>query len=290
MPIAFSCPHCGKSTTVADQFAGQSGPCAACGKTITIPAPSLPPSGGISGAAAGGAAAGGVLTAVIIGLVAVVGVLVVCGGILVALLLPAVQQARSAGRRMQSANNLKQMGIAIHMYHDMYNELPPAVVKDGSGKPLYSGMVLLLPFLEQDQIYRQFDLTKPWDADENRGLSMTDLAFLRNPNSPNPAPGTTDYLFVGGPQSLLGADGKRTFADCRDGTSNTMVLVEVKGNTRSWAEPAVWTPDQPLDSDTVNVVNVAMADGSVRAIDKNTPKQQLILLSNPSDGMPVNLP
>ncbi len=290
MPIAYSCPHCGKSTTVADQYAGPSGPCAACGKTITLPTPPLPSSGGISGAAAGGVAAGGVLMAVVIGLVAVVAVLVVCGGILVALLLPAVQQARTAGRRMQSSNNLKQMAIAIHMYHDRYNELPPAVVKDASGKPLYSGMVLLLPFLEQDHIYRQFDLTKPWDADENRGLSMTDLVVLRNPNSPNPTPGTTDYLFVGGRQSLLDAGGKRTFADCRDGTSNTLVLVEVKGNTRSWAEPAVWTPEQPLDSDTPQVVMAAMADGSVRAIDKNTPQQQLIMLSNPQDGVPVELP
>jgi hypothetical protein len=287
MPIAFSCPHCGKQTTVAEQYAGQSGPCAACGQTITIPMPP-PSSGKIAGAAAVGA--GGVATAIIISLVAVVGVLVVCGGILIALLLPAVQQARTAGRRMQSSNNLKQIMIAIHNYHDTYNELPPAVVKDASGKPLYSGMVLLLPYLEQDHIYRQFDLTKPWDADENRALSATDFAFLRNPNSPNPVRGTTDYLFVGGPQSLLDGTGKRTFANCRDGTSNTMVLVEVKGNSRSWAEPAVWTPGQPFDSDTPNVVNVGMADGSVHAVPKNTPQQQLILLSNPSDGTAVTLP
>ena len=287
MPIAFSCPHCGKHTTVADQYAGQSGPCAACGKTITIP---LPTKGIGAPAAAAAAAGGGAAAAIIIGLVAVVGVLVVCGGILVALLLPAVQQARGAARRMQSANNLKQIMIAIHMYHDAYNELPPAVVRDESGKPLYSGMVLLLPFLEQEHLHRQFDLDKPWDAPENQAVAATNLPFFRNPSSPVVGQGITDYGFVGGPQSLLDTPGRKTWADCPDGTSNTMLVVEVKGNTRSWAKPFVWSPDQPLDSDTVNAIQVGMADGSVRALPRNLPQVEIQKLANPRDGLPVNLP
>jgi uncharacterized protein DUF1559 len=286
MPIAFSCPHCGKYTTVADQYAGQSGPCAACGKSITIPVTTS----GISAPAVAAAAGGGLAAAVIIGLLAAVAALVVCGGILLALLLPAVQQARGAARRMQSTNNMKHILLAVHMYHDNYKELPPAVVKDANGKPLYSGMVLLLPYLEQDHLYGQFDLSKPWDAPENLALAKTNLPFLRNPSSPLVGQGTTDYLFVGGPQSLLDAPGRRTLADCLDGTSNTMVLVEVKGNTRSWAEPAVWTVDQPLDSDTAGVVNVGLADGSVHALSRNLPPQEVQKLANPRDGLPVNLP
>ena len=288
MPIAFACPHCGKSTTVADQYAGQTGPCAACGKTITIPYASPPSSGVAAGTAA--AAGGGIAAAIIIGLVAVVGVLVVCGGILIALLLPAVQQARSAARRMQSSNNMKQIMLAVHMYHDRYQQLPPAVVKDADGKPMYSGMVLLLPYLDLGHIADQFDTSKPWDAPENAPLSRMSLPIFMNPSAVPGQPGKSDYLFVGGPQSLLGVDGRRTFADCRDGTSNTLVLVEVKGHTQSWAAPDVWTPDQPFDSDTIQVVNVGMADGSVRAISKDTPQQQIRLLADPKDGAPVNLP
>lgn len=286
MPIAFSCPHCGKATTVADQYAGQSGPCAACGRTITIPHASAYPAVSPPAAAAAG---GGIAMALIIGLIAIAGGLVVCGGILVALLLPAVQQTRGAARRVHSANNMKQIVIALHNYHDTYKQFPPAVVKDADGKPMYSGMVLLLPFVEQLHVFNQFDQNKPWDAPENMHLSQMDLAIFKNPSAaPGPA-GKTDYLFVGGPQSLLGADGRRSLANCTDGSTNTMVLVEVKGNSQSWAAPAVWTPDQPLDSDTVNAVNVGMADGSVRALPKSFPQEQLRLLADPRDGNRINL-
>src|SRR4029079_12683704 len=98
MPIPYSCPHCGKQFSVAEQYAGQTGPCAACGKPITIP-------GAVGGYAykpqpSGG---GGALSVIAIVLVVLV---VLCGGGGVALLLPAVQAAREAARRAQSTNNL----------------------------------------------------------------------------------------------------------------------------------------------------------------------------------------
>jgi len=288
MPIAFSCPHCGKSTSVADQFAGQSGPCAACGRTITIPVSSIKGSYGSAAGSSGGAGAVIGVIAALIGIV-VLGV-AACAGIAFFAVRGGMQQAQTAARQMGSTNNLKQILIAIHSYHDQYGELPPAIVKDGNGKPLYSGFVLLLPYLEQPQLQRQFDLSKAWDAPENQPISMLDLRIFKNPNAPSSIPGKSDYLFVGGPQSLLGADGKRRLSDCLDGTSNTIVLVEVKGNAHSWAEPVVWTPDQLFDSDTQNGVVVGFADGSVRTMPKATPMQQLRLLADPKDGTPVSIP
>ena len=95
MPIPFTCPHCGLETTVADQYAGQTGPCSRCGKPITIPGtpgapgtPFYPPPKPASKA-----------PILIIALAVAVPVVLVCGGILVALLLPAVQAAREAARR-----------------------------------------------------------------------------------------------------------------------------------------------------------------------------------------------
>src|SRR5262245_48949678 len=165
MAISYSCPHCSKQFSVADQFAGQTGPCAACGKPITIPMAT----GGSGGAVAAGVGIG--VTLLVVFGVAVIGMLM-CAGVLVARLLPAVQAAREAARRMQSTNNMKQISIALINYNDVYGTLPPAVVSDASGKPLYSGRVLLLPFLEQDSLFNQFHKDEPWDSPNNLPLSQ----------------------------------------------------------------------------------------------------------------------
>src|SRR3954467_12063408 len=100
MPIPYTCPHGGKQFSVAEQFAGQTGPCAACGKPITVP---LPASGYAYTPQA--AATGSGTSGMVILVIAILASLFVCGGILVALLLPAVQAAREAARRAQSSNN-----------------------------------------------------------------------------------------------------------------------------------------------------------------------------------------
>src|ERR1700736_1935972 len=109
-------------------------------------------------------------------------------GVLIALLLPAVQKVREAASRMSCTNNLKQIGLALHNYHDANRGLPPAKINSGSSStrftPSYyanrdggvfkvynhTGFTLLLPYIEQDNLYRQFDFTKPscnssWSAD-----------------------------------------------------------------------------------------------------------------------------
>jgi len=166
MPIDFACPHCGRQTSVADQYAGQTGPCAGCGQSITIPMPGgapikhmpvTPPAGG-GGA---GPAVAAIAVAVILGVF-------VCGGILVALLLPAVQSAREAARRAQCSNNLKQIALAFHNYHDTYRTFPPAYIPDEDGNPKHSWRVLILPFLEQRALYEQYNFDEPWDSPNNR--------------------------------------------------------------------------------------------------------------------------
>ncbi len=89
--------------------------------------------------------------------------------VLVALLLPAVQQAREAARRTQCKNNLKQIGLAIHNFADVYNELPPGGVYQSSGAIRRGSLfVYLLPMLEQPAIYNQYDLRQP-DIDDTIG-------------------------------------------------------------------------------------------------------------------------
>src|SRR5262249_18311678 len=84
-----------------------------------------------------------------------------------------VASLRHRGDRTISANNLKQIGLAMPNYHDAFRNLPPAgidSVRDRDGKPILSWRVAILPFIEQEALYRQFDLTLPWDHPHNKKL------------------------------------------------------------------------------------------------------------------------
>src|SRR5438445_1900306 len=83
-------------------------------------------------------------------------------GLLFALLLPAVQKVRQAAGRAQSANNLKQYALACHNYHDTFRSFPPGVDSNG-----FSALAHLLPFVEQDTVYKQIDFNKPTTDNAN---------------------------------------------------------------------------------------------------------------------------
>jgi hypothetical protein len=288
--IPFTCPHCGKFMEVADQYGGQTGPCASCGKPVTIPAggaaPAFAPPGyGPPPSKSGG----GMGTVAIVLTVCCIG-LFLCGGVLIALLLPAVQAAREAARRMSSMNNMKQIVLAMHNYHDTYNEFPPAVVRDENGQPLYSGRVLLLPFMEQQAIYAQWDKDKAWNSPENQALASVAIPTFHDPSGQS-APGMTDYLFVTGPGTVFDGQGPRKLQDITDGTSNTLVFIEAKGMNVNWAEPRDWDVTQqpwPLPGNHPGGNLGAVADGSVRFISNKTAPQEVQKMTTRAGGEPVS--
>src|SRR5262245_43456923 len=79
-------------------------------------------------------------------------------GVLIALLLPAVQRVREAANRTTCANNLKQIGVALHHYHDAHNKIPPSRLVDHHA----TWAVLLFPYLEEDNLYRQWNIQKEY--------------------------------------------------------------------------------------------------------------------------------
>jgi DNA-directed RNA polymerase subunit RPC12/RpoP len=287
MPISYSCPHCGKQFNVADQYAGQTGPCAACGQTMTIPGAVSPPGYYAPQAAARGSS-GGMVALIII--LAVLVLMCPCG---VALLLPAVQAAREAARRSSSMNNLKQIGIALHNYHDTHGQFPPAVVTDANGQPLYSGRVLLLPFMEQQAIFNAFNKNERWDSPANMALSQTVIKTFVDPSNPNQGPDSS-YAFVTGTGSLFEAGQPIRIQNITDGTSNTLALIEVQSTGGSWAAPneidiaqlAGGLPDGSHPGG-----NLALfADASVRFISESIDPQMLQHLSTRAGGEPVMPP
>jgi hypothetical protein len=208
----------------------------------------------------------------LVGLVAVA--FAVCAGIIPAVLLPAIQAVRQSASQAQSSNNLKQLGLALHNYHDFYNCLPPAVVRDADGNPLYSGRVLLLPFMGQENLYRSFDLTQSWDSPRNQAISDTPLAIFMHPSdSASDVPGKTNYLFVSGKGTMFEADKTIHMYDITDGLSNTIAMVEVKASTTKWAQPDDLDFSLPRRLPAGSQL-VLFGDGSVRNLDpKLTPMQ-----------------
>lgn len=111
-------------------------------------------------------------------------------GVLVALLLPAVQSAREAARRMQCQNNVKQLGLALHNYHDTHMIFPPGAIwpveseieKKNNGNLGPNWVIMLLPFVEQQNLYNSFDFTKSICDSTNAGPRSTRLSFMLCPS------------------------------------------------------------------------------------------------------------
>ncbi len=296
MPIPFTCPHCGSYTNVDDRFAGQSGPCASCGQMITIPAgpPSYPayrpPQKSSSGVGIG----------VILAVVAMV--MLVCGGILVALLLPAVQGGRERARRAQCMNNLKQIGLAIHNYHDTWKCFPAAVLTDEEGTPRRSWRVAVLPFVEQNATFDAYRFEEPWDSPNNQALENFRPPAYACPSDPTIGPAETNYVMITGQGTVGGEPNEKvSFKEITDGTSNTIMAVEVAGAGISWLEPRDMSIDEAIayitdPSSTGQThahpggVNVLIADGSVHFISSTIDRQTLRAMMTRDGGEPVSIP
>lgn len=272
MPISFTCPHCGLETNVADQYAGQSGPCSGCGQTVTVPAlAGATPFAAPVAPAKSSTSVGFVVLIVVL----VLGALLLCSGIPIALLLPAVQAAREAARRSQCSNNLKQIALAMHNYHDAYGTFPPAFIPDEDGRPMHSWRVLILPYLEQGYLYEQYNFDEPWDSPANLALTFAMPSVYQCPSSLHSSdPAETSYAVIQGPGALFDGPNAYQLRDVTDGTSNTIMVVEAAGSGIQWTEPRdldleqlalrIGGPPGGIRSEHPGGVNVTIADGSVR--------------------------
>ncbi|GIX00883.1 MAG: hypothetical protein KatS3mg111_4215 [Pirellulaceae bacterium] len=208
--------------------------------------------------------------------------LLVCSGILVALLLPAIQAAREAARRTMCQNNLKQIGLALHNYASAYGTFPPAYTVDENGNKLHSWRTLILPYLGQQALYNQIDLSKPWNDPANLSLSETVLPIYNCPSIP--ASNLTTYQVIVDPQGVFPGGGKSvSIQEITDGTSGTLLVVEVAP-----AHAVPWMAIDDLDLDTFldamagtphrGIVNSVSADGAVHAIAVGVDRQMLSAL------------
>src|SRR5262245_13708538 len=142
-----------------------------------------------------------------------------------------------ASRRTQSQNNLKQIALAMHNYHDTYNMLPPAAICDKNGKPLLSWRVAILPYIEQDNLYKQFKLDEPWDSDHNKRLAMITVPtyMLPGDKTKRDFPSTYYRVFYGN-DAMFDLKNGTPFARITDGLSNVFMVVEA-ADAVPWSKP-----------------------------------------------------
>jgi RNA polymerase sigma factor (sigma-70 family) len=220
--------------------------------------------------------------------------------------------AQTAARRTKSMNNLKLIALAMHNYHDTYNHFPPPAIYSKNGKALLSWRVALLPFLEQDNLYKQFKLDESWDSPHNKAVAQAMPAIYAPVGALYKQPDKTYYqVFVGTGAVFEGGAGKRrpasrtsgstgtetstggtvskppeielgrgiSIPQITDGTSITILVVEA-GTPVFWSKPEdlPFVPGQALPKlgGLFNGgFNAAFADGSVHWISKDADPETL---------------
>jgi prepilin-type processing-associated H-X9-DG protein len=190
----------------------------------------------------------------------------------------ATTKATSAAAVQRSANNLKQIALAMHTYHDTNGNFPPAAVCDKKGKPQLSWRVLILPYIEQNELYKQFKLDEPWDSVNNKKLLAKMPGVYAMPGKSKPGDTDTYYrVFVDNGAGFDWIMGSK-ITTITDGTSNTLMVVTA-ADAVPWTKPdeLEFDPEKDMTKLIGMVVNgkaqVAMFDGSVRTLTKLPSKE-----------------
>ncbi len=230
-------------------------------------------------------------------------------GILAAILTPQIQQAREAARRSSCKCNLKQLGLALHNYHEANGCFPPAYVTDGKGRPMHSWRVLILPYIDQAALYAKYKFDEPWDGPHNiRLLDEIPPIYKCPSHCPSPRkvaglpsrfgllacstlgtvsssqqPRCTNYAAVLGKDCVFRGAQPVSIGDITDGTSNTVLVGEVTDSDILWTKPEdINVAKHPqmgdrmgFSSDHQTGAFFLMGDGSVRFISAATPQSTI---------------
>jgi hypothetical protein len=214
------------------------------------------------------------------------------------------------------SNNLRQVAIAAHNYHDVYQTFPLQQQPDATGKPGLSWRVSLLPFIEEDALYRQFDLQQAWDRPANRALAAHHIRLYHCPAETNNRGNETSYVAIAGDDTCWPASKPIELRAIRDGSSNTILFAETHDSGIAWPEPRDleydkldWrlqgTPGNSISSShgprvtyfdgssklkQRTDVNVVMADGSTHRLSRDIDPEVLRQMVHRRDGLPKELP
>ena len=294
MPFIFTCPHCQTKTQVEDRYSGMSGECVSCGRSIQIPQ-------FVSSVRKGGAVTGKPNP---FGWVIAASVVMVLLGCLVFAIVrfggDTVQ--RLSNNRMQntSMRNLQKIASALNAYAAKHGAYPPPAVLDPvTNKPMVSWRVLILPFLDEENLFQQYDLSKSWDAPENMQVTYQMPSVFRHPNAQSYAY-DSDYYLIVGKNTMFPPTGPVDPKTMLDSPNQTILVCEGKPTnlTGMWTEPVDMDfakmsglingsqsddPGQLMD----NGAAMATVDGRPHFLPDTTPIATFNALVTPNGGEPL---
>jgi hypothetical protein len=193
-------------------------------------------------------------------------------------------------------NRFKQIVLGIFNYESAKGSFPAAASYSDEGKPLLSWRVLILPYVDQVGLYKEFHLDEPWDSDHNRKLIERMPDIYADPDltvRTTLEKGRTTYVLPVGKGMIFESKELPSLRGVTDGTSNTILTVEVVPERAViWTQPADWEVDlnKPLEGITRNdreFFTVGMADGSVRIMPKATKESEFKALLTRAGNEPI---
>ncbi|HVW02652.1 MAG TPA: DUF1559 domain-containing protein [Planctomycetaceae bacterium] len=205
---------------------------------------------------------------------------------------------RGGGRRSQSKNNLKQIGLALHNYHDTFQHFPAARTFDELGRPMHSWTTALLPYIDQFPLSQQIRHDLPWNAPENRTVFQTTLEVLQTP-SRTKLRSLTDAGYAVANYAVnvhaMGPNRGISLPEITDGSSNTIAAGEVIANPRAWGDPrnardptlGINASPEGFGGPYTGGCHVLLFDGSVRFLSNKADPALLRKLATPNGGETV---
>lgn len=181
-------------------------------------------------------------------------VVIAIASILAALILPATRSARPNSYRTQCQNNLQNVTLALIAYASAHKAFPPAYTIDSNGNRLHSWRTLILPHLDQQELYDSIDFSKPWNHPANAKAFSTTLGVFSCPSAKLP-PGFTVYLGNAAIEGCFDGSQPRPLTDITDPPGQTLLVVEV-----SSSHAVHWMAPEDADGDTI--INAAQGSGT----------------------------
>ena len=223
--------------------------------------------------------------------------------------LPMLDDGRGPSPRSTCSNNLKQILLGLQNYHDTFGTFPPAYIPDAEGRPMHSWRVLILPFMEQGNLYALYRFDEPWNGPNNSKLAVHFPSFYRCPKDYDDAQRfETSYVAVLGEGTAWSDNQPLKPSDFADGCGSTLMVVEVHESGINWMEPRdLHVTQMPMAVNAVrgqgissahltagaerpSGANVGYADGSVRYFSTEMSPEALRAALTRAGGEQIELP